>query len=318
MQIINETLERKHHKLANRTSMLDHVGNTPLLPLHRVVADIPASNEVYVKAEWHNPSGSVKDRPAAAILRYALSQGYLHRGIHLLDSTSGNMGISYATLAAPLGVKVHLAIPANASPARLSILRALGAELTLTDPLEGSDGARVVAADMAERHPERYYFADQYNHPMNWQSHYQTTGPEILNQTEGRITHFVAGLGTSGTMMGVGRFLKEHQPDVTLIAVQPEGPLHGLEGLKHMATSPTPGIFDPTLPDRQMEIATEDAYQMVKRLAREEGLLVGISAGAAMSAGLTLARQTKHASIVVILPDSASKYMDLDFWRSEG
>jgi cysteine synthase B len=272
---------------------------------------------VLVKAEWHNPSGSVKDRPAAEIVRHAIANGEFEDGKHLLDSTSGNMGISYAMFAASLGIKVHLAIPANASNSRMELLRALGAELTLTDPLEGSDGARVVAAEIASQYPDRYFFADQYNNPMNWRSHYRTTGPEILSQTKGSITHLVAGLGTSGTLMGTGRFLKESLSEVHLVAVQPEGPLHGLEGLKHMTSSPKPGIYDPDLPDFQINVNTEEAYVVSRELARSEGLLVGISAGAAVQAALEVGRQIENGTIVVILPDSASKYLELDYWKDE-
>ncbi|MCK5645592.1 MAG: cysteine synthase family protein [Anaerolineales bacterium] len=298
-----------------QSSLIDQVGNTPLIPLRDVRGELAKSVEIYVKAEWHNPGGSVKDRPAAAIIQNALDGGLLGDSIHLLDSTSGNMGISYATLAATFGIKVHLTIPANASKARLSTLRALGAELTLTDPLEGSDGARIVATEIANQSPERYFFADQYSNPMNWKSHYLTTGPEILQQTEGRLTHFIAGLGTSGTMMGTGKYLKANADDVTLMAVQPDGPLHGLEGLKHMASSPNPEFYDPGLPDAHLQMSTEDAYRMAKRLAKEEGLLVGISAAAAVSAAFQIGAELEYGLIVVVLPDSASKYLDLDFWR---
>jgi cysteine synthase B len=272
--------------------------------------------EIYVKAEWHNPGGSVKDRPAAAIIRYANANGLFASNRKLLDSTSGNMGISYATLAASLGIGVHLAIPANASEDRLSILRALGAELTLTDPLEGSDGARLVAAEIAAQYPSQYYYADQYQNRENWHSHYLTTGPEILQQSEGRVTHFVAGLGTSGTLMGTGRYLKENLPEINLIAVQPDGPLHGLEGLKHMDSSPIPEIYDSELPSLQLNVSTEEAYARARQLAREEGLLVGVSSGAAVSAALDIAKDLEQGVIVVLLPDSASKYFDLDFWRA--
>ncbi len=205
-----------------QSSLIDQVGNTPLIPLSNIKGELAKSVEIYVKAEWHNPSGSVKDRPAAAIIQHALDGDLIDNRIQLLDSTSGNMGISYATLAASLGIKVHLTIPANASKDRLSILRALGAELTLTDPFEGSDGAQIVAAEIANQSPEQYFFADQYSNPMNWKSHYLTTGPEILQQTEGRLTHFIAGLGTSGTMMGTGKYLKANTDDITLVAVQPD------------------------------------------------------------------------------------------------
>ncbi len=300
-----------------QSSLIDQVGNTPLIPLSNIKGELAKSVEIYVKAEWHNPSGSVKDRPAAAIIQHALDGGLIDNRIHLLDSTSGNMGISYATLAASLGIKVHLAIPANASKDRLSILRALGAELTLTDPLEGSDGAQIVAAEIANQSPEQYFFADQYSNPMNWKSHYLTTGPEILQQTEGRLTHFIAGLGTSGTMMGTGKYLKANTDDITLVAVQPDRPLHGLEGLKHMASSLNPEFYDPGLPDAHLQVSTEDAYRMAKQLAQEEGLLVGISAAAAVSAAFHLGAELEYGLIVVLLPDSASKYLDMDFWRDE-
>ncbi|MGA9533711.1 MAG: pyridoxal-phosphate dependent enzyme, partial [Anaerolineales bacterium] len=214
--------------------LLDQVGNTPLLPLRRIGADLPAAVRLWGKAEFRNPTGSVKDRPAAAILTAALTAGELEDGRTLLDSTSGNMGIAYAAFGAVLGVPVHLAVPSNASAARLSMLRALGAVLTLTDPLEGSDGARVIATEMAERDGgQRYFFADQYSNPNNWRAHYRTTGPELVEQTDGQLTHVVAGMGTSGTLVGVGRFLADQELPVERVAVQPAGPLHGLEGLKH-------------------------------------------------------------------------------------
>lgn len=296
-------------------TLLPHVGGTPLIRLTRLTSGLPPSVEVHVKAEWTNPSGSVKDRPAAAILRYAVESGALAGGKRLLDSSSGNMGIAYAALGASLGVQVHLMVPANASAERLLLLRALGAEVTLTDPLEGTEGARQEAAALAERAPHLYYFADQYSHPANWRSHYTSTGPEILTQTQGRVTHFVAGLGTTGTMMGVGRYLREALPRVTLVAVQPDQPLHGLEGLKHLASTPHPAIFDPALPDLTTEVRTEDAHAMAQRLAREEGLLAGFSAAAAVWAALGVARQIESGLVVALLPDSAAKYLSDPVWR---
>jgi cysteine synthase B len=293
---------------------LARVGGTPLLRLGRITESLAEGTEVWAKCEWLNPSGSVKDRPARWILKRALESGELVPGRTLLDSTSGNMGIAYASLAAPLGLPVHLAIPANASTERLATLRALGAQLTLTDPTEGSDGARVVAAEMAAEDPHRYYYADQYNHPANWQAHYESTGPEVLNQSGGRVTHFVAGLGTTGTVTGVGRYLRQHAPRARVVAVQPSTPLHGLEGLKHLATSPVPGIFDPTVIDRTIEVETEEAYAMARRLARDEGLLVGVSAAAAAVAALRLAAGLEHAFIVVLFPDSGLKYLGHNFW----
>jgi cysteine synthase B len=272
--------------------------------------------ELWVKAEWFNPAGSVKDRPARSILLGALEQGMLAEGQVLLDSTSGNMGTAYATFGAALGVRVHLAVPANAGPARLGHLRALGAEITLTDPLEGSDGARVVAAGMAHAQPDRYFYADQYANPGNWKAHYSGTGPELLAQTQGRITHFVSGLGTTGTMTGTGRFLREASPQVLKIAVQPDGPLHGLEGLKHLASSPVPPIFDDKIPDETRQVSTEQAYEMARQLARREGLLVGPSGGACAWAALDVARSLKRGVVVALIPDSGFKYLDTPLWNS--
>jgi cysteine synthase B len=297
--------------------VLARMGSTPLLRVRRVSSHLPETVELWAKAEWNNPTGSVKDRPAAFILRQALARGDLGRGQTLLDSTSGNMGIAYASFCAALGIPVHLMVPANASPERLALLRLLGARLTLTDPLEGTDGAREAAAREAVLHPQRYFYADQYSNPANWQAHYETTGPEILEQTDGRLTHLVAGLGTTGTLTGVGRLLRDAGHPARLIAVQPDGPLHGLEGLKHLETSPVPLIFDPTLPDATIIVRTEDAHQMARRLAAEEGLLVGVSAAAAIVASLRVAESLERGLIVAILPDSAFKYLSERFW-SEG
>lgn len=289
-----------------------HVGNTPLLPLTRLSSNV----QVFAKAEWFNPGGSIKDRPALNIMRAALSAGHLDGGRRLLDSTSGNMGISYATLGIALGIPVTLAIPANASPERLTILKALGAELVLTDPLEGSDGAIQVARRMAAEEPERYYFADQYNNPANWQAHYLNTGPEIVEQTGGQVTHFVAGLGTSGTLMGTGRYLRQYDPGIQILAVQPDAPFHGLEGLKHMSTAIQPGIYDKSFPDQILEVSTEEAYEMTLKLAREEGLFVGVSSGAAAVAALQIASELEHGSVVTVFPDAGYKYLSENFWEA--
>jgi S-sulfo-L-cysteine synthase (O-acetyl-L-serine-dependent) len=301
----------------SQRQMIDHVGNTPLIPLNRITSALPATVKILAKAEWFNPSGSVKDRPASGIINYALSNGHLSGGKTLLDSTSGNMGIAYATLGAALGIPIHLTIAANASAERLMMLKALGVELTLTDPLEGSDGAREVADQLARQHPDRYYYADQYSHPENWRTHFRTTGPEVLSQTMGEVTHFLAGMGTSGTMMGAGGFLKEQLPNMKLLAVQPDGPLHGLEGLKHLETSPHPEIFNPSLADRTLPVSTENAYAMARRLAQEEGLLVGFSAAAAAWAALEHAQTLDHGTLVVIFPDSAMKYLNNPFWSGK-
>jgi cysteine synthase B len=272
--------------------------------------------QIYAKAEWFNPGGSIKDRPALNILRTALSDGSLTAGKRLLDSTSGNMGIAYATFGAALGVPVTLAVPANASPERLAILRALGAELVLTDPLEGSDGAIRVARQMAAAEPENYYYANQYDNPANWQAHYFTTGPEIVQQTDCRVTHFVAGIGTSGTLTGVAHYLRQYNPEIQICAVQPDNPFHGLEGLKHMPTAIRPGIYNPELPDRILEVETEAAHVMVRRLAREEGLFTGISAGAAAVAALRLAAELEQGVVVTVFPDAGYKYLsDKELWK---
>jgi S-sulfo-L-cysteine synthase (O-acetyl-L-serine-dependent) len=297
-------------------AVFDRVGNTPLLRLARLSRHLSASVELYAKAEWHNPSGSVKDRPAAWILREAIARGRVGRHRALLDSTSGNMGIAYATLSAPLGISVHLAIPANASRERLTLLRSLGADLTLTDPVEGSDGAREVAAEIHARDPERFFYADQYSHPANWRAHFESTGPEVVAQTDGRITHFVAGLGTTGTIVGTGRYLHENLPKAQVIAVQPSTPLHGMEGLKHMPSSQRPPIYDPAAHDETRAVETEAAYAMARRLAREEGLIVGVSAAAAAVAALEVAAHLVEAVIVVLFPDSGMKYLTEPFWSS--
>lgn len=294
------------------------IGNTPLLRFRNITAHLPENITIFAKAEWTNPGGSVKDRAAAEIIRSAEASGALHPGKILLDSTSGNTGIAYAMLGAAKGYAVKLFVPANASPERIAILRAYGAELELTDPLEGSDGAIRAVRVLAAAEPDRYFFADQYNNPANWRAHYKTTGVEIWQQTEGEVTHFVAGLGTTGTLMGTGRRLKEYNPDVEIVALQPDSPFHGLEGLKHIATAIKPGIYDEFFPDRQITAETEATYIMARRLAREEGYLVGISAAAAMVGSLQLAEQLadegRPAVIVTLFPDNAYKYLSEKFW----
>jgi len=297
-----------------------HVGNTPLLPLRRVTLDLnlPPSVKVIAKAEWFNPGGSVKDRPALNIIRTALANDDLYPGKRLLDSTSGNMGISYATFGAAMGIPVTLTIPENASDERISILRALGAELVMTDGLEGSDGAILEARKLAAENPELYWYANQYDNPANWQAHYHSTGPEIWRQTNSQVTHFIAGLGTSGTLTGVGKCLREMNPDVQIIAMQPDDAFHGLEGLKHMETAIKPGIYDVDFADRNVEISTEDAHAMVLRLAREEGLFVGISSGAAAVAALQIASELDEGQVVTVFPDAGYKYLsDKKLWGGE-
>jgi len=294
-----------------------YVGNTPLVPLRQVTSGLSPRVQVLAKAEWFNPGGSVKDRPALNILRTALAEGKLDPPRRLLDSTSGNMGIAYATFAPMLGIPVTLVVPANASPERIAILRALGAELILSDPAEGSDGAIRLARKIADD-PERYFYANQYDNPANWQAHYKGTGPEIEADTAGTVTHFVAGLGTSGTLTGVGRYLREYHPMVKIIGVQPDQPLHGIEGLKHMPTALQPGIYDPAFPDNVLPISTEAAYEMVRRLGREEGLFVGISSGAAAAAALRVAFELEQGVVVTIFPDSGYKYLsERELWEGE-
>jgi cysteine synthase B len=318
---------RLPHELQQATEIVDLIGYTPLIRLRRVTRDLPDSIEIYGKAEWFNPGGSVKDRPAWNIVRTAIERGELRGGKRLLDATSGNTGIAFAMIGAALGFGVTLCMPANVSTERKRILKAYGAEVIYTDPLESSDGAIRKARELYAQYPDRYYYADQYNNPANWQAHYETTGVEIWQQTEGRITHFVAGLGTTGTFVGVGRRLREYRRDIQLIALQPDSPFHGLEGLKHLDTAIVPGIYDPTLADANLAISTEDAYAMARRLAREEGLLVGVSAAAAVVGSLRVAEailrdaETRgiepHAVIVTILCDSAEKYLSERFWDDE-
>jgi cysteine synthase B len=289
------------------------VGNTPLLRLERVAREVRPV-EVYAKAEWFNPGGSVKDRPALNMILDGERSGKLTAGKTILDATSGNTGIAYAWIGAARGYRVRLALPKSASIERKRILRAYGAELVITDPAEGSDGAIREARRLYAEEPERYFYPDQYNNPANWQAHYHGTGREIYEQTEGRITHFVAGLGTSGTFMGTARRLREYNPEVRVISFQPASPLHGLEGLKHMETAIVPGIYDPELADADLGIETEEAYEMVRRLATEEGLLVGVSSGAALAAALKVAGRLRSGVVVTVFPDSGDKYLSERFW----
>jgi S-sulfo-L-cysteine synthase (O-acetyl-L-serine-dependent) len=301
--------------LAVTDSIADLIGNTPLLRLRRLEREVPTAVELYAKAEWTNPGGSVKDRPAARMVLDGERAGLLTPGKVILDATSGNTGIAYAMIGATRGYGVKLCIPENVTPERKRILRAYGAELVFTNPLEGSDGAIRHVRRLYESDPDQYFYPDQYNNPANWQAHYDTTGPEILSQTGGRVTHFVAGLGTSGTFVGTGRFLRARKPDVQLISVQPDAPLHGLEGLKHMESAIVPGIYDAALADVDMRIGTEDAYDCTRRLATEEGLLVGISSGAALCAGLKLARTMAAGVVVMIFSDGGEKYLSERFWE---
>jgi cysteine synthase B len=298
-------------------SLLDTIGRTPLLRLRRLGAASP-NVEIYAKAEFQNPGGSVKDRAAAAIIREAEQSGRLHPGSIILDATSGNTGIAYAMIAAARGYRLKLCVPGNVTPERVRTLRAYGADLVITDPMETTDGAIREARRLHAEEPGRYFYADQYNNDANWRAHYETTAVEILEQTDGRVTHFVAGLGTSGTFVGIGRRLRAFNREMTLISVQPESPLHGIEGLKHMDTAIRPGIYDESLANEDVRVSTEEAYALTRRLAAEEGLLVGVSSGAALAATLDLAERIREGVIVTVFPDSGTRYLTQSFWQGPG
>jgi cysteine synthase B len=295
------------------SSLEELIGNTPLIRLERL--EPGPGVELYAKAEWKNPGGSVKDRAALSMIDDGERRGALRPGMTILDATSGNTGIAYAMIAAARGYRVRLCIPASATVERRRIIAAYGAELVLTDPMEGSDGAIREARRLHALEPERYFYPDQYNNDANWRAHYETTGPEIWRQTEGRITHFVAGLGTSGTFSGVGRRLRELNSRVRLVSVQPDSPLHAIEGLKHMPTAIVPGIYDPLLADEEVTVQTEDAQAMVRRVAANEGLLIGVSSGAALAAAVRLASALRTGVVVTVLPDGGERYLSDRFWE---
>jgi cysteine synthase B len=313
-----QKMETIHTQTTLGSSLPDRIGATPLVRLEQVVRGLDGIT-LLGKAEWTNPGGSVKDRAAAGMVRDARQRGLLTPGKTILDATSGNTGIALAMLGAALGIPVRLAMPSNVSPERKRILHAYGGTVDWTDPDQGSDGAIRRARELAGNDPAKFCYLDQYSNDANWLAHYNTTGPEILAQTAGQVTHFVAGLGTTGTFMGTTRRLKEHNPAIQAISFQPDSPFHGLEGLKHMASAIVPAIYNPHLADRELGIETEAAYEMAKRLAREEGLLVGISAAAAVVACLKIAREEaaagRRAVIVTVLPDSADKYLSERFWE---
>lgn len=299
-------------------SLLGQIGNTPLLRLSKIDADLPGV-ELYGKAEYFNPGGSVKDRAGLNMILDGERTGKLTRDKIILDATSGNTGLAYAMIGAARGYRVRLCLPKSASEERKRMLRAYGAEMILTDAAEGSDGAIRECRKVYQADPDIYFYPDQYNNPANWMAHYETTAPEIIIQTQRRITHFVTCMGTSGTFTGVSRRLKHDIPGVQCISAQPSSGFHGLEGLKHMPTAIVPGIYDPALADENMWIETEDAYRMSRRLGREEGLLAGISSGANLVAarriGCRLAEEGKSAVIVTVLCDGADKYLSEPFWN---
>jgi cysteine synthase B len=290
-------------------SIESSIGNTPLIRLRNVSRELPAGVAVFAKAEQLNPGGSVKDRPALWMIREGERSGRLRPGQTILDATSGNTGIAYGMIGAARGYPVTICLPRNAGVQRKQILRRFGVELIETDPLLSTDGAQLVARELAANDPEKYFYPDQYNNPANWRAHYESTAEEIWEQAEGRVTHFIAGLGTSGTFVGTTRKLKELNPGIRAISMQPDSPFHGLEGLKHMATALVPGIYDPYLADENVEVRTEDGQEMARRLAREEGLLVGTSSGANVFAALRLAESLPEGSLVVtILCDGGERY----------
>jgi cysteine synthase B len=295
--------------------LTDCIGHTPLLPLKRIAAHL-APVEVYAKAEWFNPSGSVKDRAAWNIVRTALADGRLTQDKVLLDATSGNMGIAYAMLGAALGFRVRLVMPANVTPERKLILSAYGAEMVFTDPMAGSDGAIEEARRIYAQQPTAFFYANQYDNPANWLAHYHGTAEEIWAQTAGRITHFVAALGTSGTFVGCGRRLRALKPDIRLIALQPDSPLNAIEGWKHMPTAIVPQIYDPALADELLEISTEDAQAMARALAQQEGLFVSPSAGGAVVGALRVAERLRAGVVVAVLADAGYKYISERFWQA--
>ena len=303
-------------RLDHSSSIVDLIGRTPLLRLTKLGPKNPRV-ELYAKAEFQNPGGSVKDRAAITIIRDGERSGRLHRGVTILDATSGNTGIAYAMIAAAQGYRLKLCVPENVTTERKRTLRAFGVDLVLTNPLEGSDGAIREARRLYAESPDEYFYADQYNNDANWRAHYDTTAAEILEQTDGRITHFVAGLGTSGTFMGTVRRLRDERRGVRAVSVQPDSALHGIEGLKHMDTAIRPGIYDPDLADENLTVPTERAYELTRRLASEEGLLVGVSSGAALAASLDVAARIREGVIVTIFPDGGSRYLSERFWDAE-
>ena len=308
--------ETKTGLITEGKSVLELIGNTPLLRLGRVGREFPNA-EFYAKAEWFNPGGSVKDRPALSMIQAGLASGALRPGKTIIDATSGNTGIAYATIAAALGYPVKLCLPDSASQERKRILSALGAELLITPGDEGTDGAIRRVRELVAANPQKYFYPDQYSNPANWQAHYRTTANEIWEQTGGAVTHFVSALGTSGTFVGTSRRLKELNPATQCISLQPDACFHGLEGWKHMPTALRPAIYDDSLADENLEVDTEESYRMVKRIAREEGLLVSPSAAGALLGCFDVARNLdpeRHAVIVTVFADSASKYLTERFW----
>ncbi|MEM4239183.1 MAG: cysteine synthase family protein [Nitrososphaerota archaeon] len=292
------------------STVIEAVGNTPLVDITEPLS-ITTGSRVLVKLEFFNPSGSVKDRPALYIVRDAIQRGDLREGMAILDASSGNMAVSLALMAACYGFGVKIVVPKNISQEKIGLLRLLGAEIVFTDPLEGIDGAIMEARRILEREPEKYYYSNQYDNPSNVRAHYETTGPEVISQTDGKVTHFVAGVGTSGTLMGAGRRLREFNSSIELVEVQPDSPLHGIEGLKHMTSAIRPKIYDPGFADRLIQVSTETAYRYSRLLASRAGILAGISGGANVAAALKVAQERGDSVVVTLIPDGAARYIDL-------
>jgi cysteine synthase B len=295
-------------------SVIDLIGNTPLIRLRKITRHLSSDVEIYAKAEWFNPGGSVKDRPALWMILEGIRSGKLTKDKVIMDSSSGNTAIAYAMLGAALGYRVELVTPENINIERKKTLQAFGSRIVHSSPLEGSDGAIKLAQKLRAENPEKYFMPDQYNNLLNPISHYESTGPEILQQTRGRITHFLAGIGTSGTLMGTGKRLREYNPNIKIISIEPAEALHGLEGLKHMATSIVPGIFDPVFPDERLYVSTEDSYRVMKELLKTEGIFVGHSGGAVVHATLEYAKRLDEGVLVTLLPDSGYRYLSGGIW----
>ena len=299
--------------MSHHDASFSMVGNTPLLKMSRIGIEFQGV-EIYGKAEWHNPSGSVKDRAALNMILEGEKSGRLTPDKIIIDATSGNTGIALAMFGAVRGYRVHIFMPSNASSERKKMIAAFGAKLTLTNPLEGTDGAQKRVKELVKNNPEKFFYPDQYNNSANWEAHYRGTAEEIIRQTSGTVTHFVAGLGTSGTFVGTSRRLKEFRSSIQCISMQPDSPLHGIEGLKHMQSAIVPGIYDPSIADESVQVSTEESHTMMKRLAQEEGLFVGISSGANLAAALKIAKQISSGVIVTVFCDDGLRYLSENIW----
>ncbi len=309
-------ITREEYEALKRRSVLELIGSTPMVELKKIRAYTGVKGRIFAKLESYNPGGSVKDRPAIRMIEQGILSGELTRDKVILDSTSGNTGIAYAMIGAVLGIPVELCVPANVTEERKKILKAFGAKVIYTDPMEGSDGAIKEAQRLYQTYPERYFKPDQYNNPENAMAHYLGTAEEVIHQSDGKVTHFVAGLGTTGTLMGTGRRLKEFRKDIQIIAVEPSCPLHGIEGLKHMESSIVPGLYDPGFPDRTIFVDTEDAYEWVRKISELEGIFAGASSGAALAAAVEVARESRDAYVVTIFPDGGDRYLSTRIWSA--